>query len=121
MTVVSRHSNNIVGPEPHLFADGKKRTASQYVEAEILYRSIVMETFESARNSTQKMDISKLRVAALKTLVLEAKIQGVRCISNDLCRRIAMTMFLLKRYKFRLLFGIYGALNLYHLRLLLRG
>jgi hypothetical protein len=66
-----------VGPEPRLFADGKKRTASQYVEAEIRYRSIVMETFESARNSKQQVDISKFRVAALKTLVLEAKIKGV--------------------------------------------
>jgi hypothetical protein len=72
-----------VGPEPHLFADGKKRAASEYVEDEIRYRSIVMETFESTRDSTQQMDISKLRVAALKTLVLEAKIKGVRCISKS--------------------------------------
>ena len=72
-----------MGPEPHLFANGKKRTASQYVEDEIRYRSIVMETFESARRGTHKMDISKLRVAALQTLVLEAKIQGVRCISRS--------------------------------------
>lgn len=99
-----------MGPEPHLSADGKKRTASQYVEDEVRYRSIVMETFESARNSTQKLDISKLRVAALKTLVLESKIKGVKCISNTLCRRIAMTILFVKRYKFRLLFGIYGAL-----------
>jgi len=94
--VASRHNNNIVGPEPHPFADGRKRTVSQYAEDEIRYRSIVMETFESARNSTQKMDIAKLRVAALKTLVLEAKIKGVRFISNTLCRRITMTMFAVK-------------------------
>jgi len=81
-----------VGPDPHLFADGKKRTASQYVQDEIRYRSIVMETFESTRNSTQQMDISKFRVAALKTLLLEAKIKGVRRISNTLCRRMAMTI-----------------------------
>ena len=66
-----------MGPEPNLFADGKKMTASQYIEDEIRYRSIVMETFESARNSTQQMDIKKLRADALKSLVLEAKIRGV--------------------------------------------
>lgn len=110
-----------MGPDPRLFADGKKRTASQYVKDEIRYRSIVMETFESARNSTQQMDISKFRVAALKTLVLESKIIEVRCMHNTLCRRIDMTMWLVKRYKFRLLFGIYGAPNLYHLRLLMKG
>ena len=102
-----------MGPDPHLFEDGRNRTVSQYVQDEIRYRSIVMETFESTRNSTQRMDISKFRVAALKTLVLESKIKGVKCISNTLCRRIAMTMWLVKRYKFRLLFGIYRALNLY--------
>lgn len=102
-----------MGPDPHLFADGKKRTVSQYAENEIRYRSLVMETFESTRNSIQQMDISKFRVAALKTLILESEIKGVKCISNTLCRRIAMTMCLVKRYKFRLLFGIYRAMNLY--------
>ncbi|GFG29216.1 hypothetical protein Cfor_09736 [Coptotermes formosanus] len=74
--LLSRHTDSIVGPDPQYFADRKKRSASEYVEHEIRYRSIVMETFESARNSTQRLDISTFRVAALKTLVLEAKIAG---------------------------------------------
>lgn len=77
-TLASRHKESIVGPDPQYFADRKKRSASQYVQDEIRYRSIVMETFESARNSTQRLDVSKLRAAALKTLVLEAQITGGR-------------------------------------------
>lgn len=108
-----------MGPDPQYFADRKKRSASEYVEHEIRYRSIVMETFESARNSTQRLDISKFRVAALKTLVLEAKIAGVRCICSTLYRRIGTPVRLVEGRKFRILFGIHRALNLCHLSLLL--
>lgn len=110
-----------MGPDPHQFEQRRQRTVSQYAEDEIRYRSIVMETFESSCNSTQQKDISKFRVAAMKTLVLEAKIQGVKCISNTLCRRIAITMWLVNGYIFRLLFGVYGALNMYRLLLRLKG
>jgi hypothetical protein len=83
-----------VGPDPRYFSDRKRRSASQYVEDEIRYRSIVMENFESASNSAQRMEFSKFRVAALKTLVLESQIAGVRCISNILYSGTGMSIWL---------------------------
>jgi hypothetical protein len=56
----------------------KKRSASRLVEDELRYRTIAIETFETLRNGRQRMDVSELRAAAMKTLVLEAEINRVR-------------------------------------------
>jgi hypothetical protein len=72
------HGESVVGPDPHHFLKPKKRSASRFVEDELRYRIVAIETFETLRNGKQRMYVSELRAAAMKTLVLEAEISKVR-------------------------------------------
>jgi hypothetical protein len=78
MLFAGLHGESIVGPDPQCFMKRNKRSASHFVEDELRYRTIAIETFETERDSKQRMDVSKLRAAAMKTLVLEAEISRVR-------------------------------------------
>jgi hypothetical protein len=72
------HGETVVGPDPQYFMKRKKRSVSHFVEEELRYRSIAIETFETLRDGKQRMDVSELRAAAMKTLVLEAEINRVK-------------------------------------------
>jgi hypothetical protein len=67
-----------VGPDPQDFIKRKKRSASQFAEDELRYRNTAIETFETLREGKQPTNVSELRAAAMKTLVLEAEIRRVK-------------------------------------------